>query len=488
MSETDVNSAARPEFDQVIQDIADYVLDLNTGQPAVERSKEAMETARYCWMDTIGCGLYALNYPACTKLLGPIVPGAELPGGSRVPGTSYELDPIRAAWNIGATIRWLDFNDTWLAAEWGHPSDNLGAILALADYQSRTGISSLSMKDVIIAMIKAHEIQGVIALENSFNRVGLDHVMLVRIASAAVSAQMLGCNREQTLNAISHAWLDGSSLRTYRHAPNTGSRKSWAAGDATSRGLFLAMLAQRGEMGYPTAITAPGWGFQDVLFRGNQLSFGQKFGTYVMENILFKISFPAEFHAQTAVEAALTLHAEVKDRLDEIERIEIETQESGNRIINKTGPLDNPADRDHCLQYMVAVPLIFGRLTAEDYEDSVAADPRIDALRDRMRCQENERFTREYLEPDKRAIGNSVQVFFKDGTQTEKVVVDYPVGHHRRRTEGIPLLKEKFERYLRGGISETNANRILEICSDQETFESTPVNEIMSLLVVPCAP
>ncbi|QDT88814.1 bifunctional 2-methylcitrate dehydratase/aconitate hydratase [Gimesia algae] len=487
MSETDINSAARPEFDQVIQDIADYVLDLNTGQPAVELSKEAMETARYCWMDTIGCGLYALNYPACTKLLGPIVPGAELPGGSRVPGTSYELDPIRAAWNIGATIRWLDYNDTWLAAEWGHPSDNLGAILALADYQSRMGTASLSMKEVLVAMIKAHEIQGVIALKNSFNRVGLDHVMLVRIASAAVSAQILGCNREQTLNAISHAWLDGSSLRTYRHAPNTGSRKSWAAGDATARGLFLAMLAQRGEMGYPTAITAPGWGFQDVSFRGNKLEFGQKFGTYVMQNILFKISFPAEFHAQTAVEAALTLHEEVKDRLDDIERIVIETHESGNRIINKTGPLDNPADRDHCLQYMVAVPLIFGRLTAEDYEDSVAADPRIDALRDRMHCQENERFTREYLESEKRAIGNSVQVFFKDGTQTEKVVVDYPVGHHRRRTEGIPLLKEKFERYLRGGVSKTNADRILEICADQDTFESTPVNEIMSLLVVPGA-
>lgn len=485
MSETDINSAARPEFDRVIQDIADYVLDLGTGQPEVEKSSEAMETARYCWMDTIGCGLYALNYPACTKLLGPIVPGAELSGGSRVPGTSYELDPVRAAWNIGATIRWLDFNDTWLAAEWGHPSDNLGAILALADFQSRTGTTSLSMKDVIVAMIKAHEIQGVIALENSFNRVGLDHVMLVRIASAAVSAQMLGCNREQTLNAISHAWLDGSSLRTYRHAPNTGSRKSWAAGDATSRGLFLAMLAQRGEMGYPTAITAPTWGFQDVSFRGNTLSFGQKFGTYVMKNILFKISFPAEFHAQTAVEAALILHEEVKDRLDEIERIVIETQESGNRIINKTGPLDNPADRDHCLQYMVAVPLIFGRLTAEDYENSVAADPRIDVLRNKMYCQENERFTREYLEPDKRAIGNSIQVFFKDGTQTKRVEIDYPVGHYRRRTEGIPLLKEKFERYLRGGISETNADRILEICSNQETFESTPVNELMSLLVSP---
>ncbi|QDU07523.1 bifunctional 2-methylcitrate dehydratase/aconitate hydratase [Gimesia aquarii] len=483
MSETDVYDAARPEFDRVIQDIADYVLDLDTGRPTVEQSNEAMETARYCWMDTIGCGLYALNYPACTKLLGPIVPGAELPGGARVPGTSYELDPVRAAWNIGATIRWLDFNDTWLAAEWGHPSDNLGAILALADYQSRTGTRSLLMKDVLVAMIKAHEIQGVIALENSFNRVGLDHVMLVRIASAAVSAQMLGCNREQTLNAISHAWLDGSSLRTYRHAPNTGSRKSWAAGDATSRGLFLAMLAQRGEMGYPTAITAPTWGFQDVSFRGDTLSFSQKFGTYVMKNILFKISFPAEFHAQTAVEAALILHEEVNERLDEIEQIVIETQESGNRIINKTGPLDNPADRDHCLQYMVAIPLIFGRLTAEDYEDAVAADPRIDALRNRMQCRENERFTHEYLISDKRAIGNAVQVFFKDGTKTERVEIGYPVGHYRRRAEGIPLLKEKFERYLRGGVSETSANRILEICSDQEAFESTSVEEMMSLLV-----
>jgi len=479
MSETDVNSAARPEFDRVIQDIADYVLDFDAGQ-----STEALETARYCWMDTIGCGLYALKYPACTKLLGPIVPGAELPGGARVPGTDFELDPVRAAWNIGAAIRWLDYNDTWLAAEWGHPSDNLGAILALADYQSRTGAADLSMKDVIVAMIKAHEIQGVIALENAFNRVGLDHVMLVRIASTAISAQMLGCNREQTLNAISHAWLDGSALRTYRHSPNTGSRKSWAAGDATSRGLLLAMMAQRGEMGYPTAITAKGWGFQDVSFGGHELSFGQGFETYVMENILFKISFPAEFHAQTAVEASLTLHSEVKDRLDEIERIEIETTESGNRIINKTGPLDNPADRDHCIQYMVAVPLIFGRLTADDYEDSVATDPRIDALRGKMQCKENERFTREYLEPDKRAIGNAVQVFFNDGTQTEKIVVDYPVGHRRRREEGIPLLREKFERYLRGGISETNSNRVLEICSDQKTFESTPVGEMMSLLTV----
>lgn len=476
-------SAVRPEFDQVIQDITDYVL-----RDDVSASSEAMETARYCWMDTIGCGLYALQYPACTKLLGPIVPGAELPDtGARVPGTNYELDPIRAAWNIGAMVRWLDFNDTWLAAEWGHPSDNLGAILALADYQSRTGARSLTMKDVLIAMTKAHEIQGVTALENSFNRVGLDHVMLVRIASAAVSAQMLGCSRDEILNAVSHAWLDGCALRTYRHAPNTGSRKSWAAGDATSRGLFLAMTAQRGEMGYPTAITAQGWGFQDVLFGGNELSFSQPFATYVMENILFKISFPAEFHAQTAVEAALKLHAEVVDRLDDVDRIVIETQESANRIINKTGVLDNPADRDHCLQYMVAVPLIFGRLTADDYEDNVASDPRVDALRAKMECVENDRFTREYLEPDKRAIGNSVQVFFGDGTHTENVSIDYPVGHRGRRAEGIPLLKEKFERYLRRGIPEDNANRMLEICSDQNTFESTSVDDMMCLLSVPDA-
>ncbi len=479
MSQSGPNDAARREFDQVIQDIADYVLSVD-----VTQSREAMETARYCWMDTVGCGLYALNYPACTKLLGPIVPGAELPDhGARVPGTSFELEPVRAAWNIGAMIRWLDFNDTWLAAEWGHPSDNLGAILALADYQSRTGTRTRSMKDVLVAMIKAHEIQGVIALENAFNRVGLDHVMLVRIASTAVSAQMLGCDRSQILNAISHAWLDGCALRTYRHAPNTGSRKSWAAGDATARGLFLAMVAQRGEMGCPTALTAKGWGFQEVLFEGGELSLSRSYGTYVMDNILFKISFPAEFHAQTAVEAALTLHHEVVGRLDGIERIVIETQESADRIINKTGPLDNPADRDHCLQYMVAVPLTFGRLTAEDYEDEVAADPRIDVLREKMHCVENERFTREYLEADKRAIGNAVQVFFKDGTHTDNVTVDYPVGHRRRRGEGIPLLKEKFERNLRGGIAGAGADRILELCACQEVFESTTVDEMMSLLV-----
>jgi len=473
-------SAERPEFDGVIQKITDYVLEAD-----VSVSREAMETARYCWMDTIGCGLYALRYQACTKLLGPIVAGADLPNvGARVPGTAYELDPVRAAWNIGAMVRWLDYNDTWLAAEWGHPSDNLGAIQALTDYQARGDNPGLTMREVLIAMIMAHEIQGVLALDNSFNRVGLDHVMLVRIASAAVSAKLLGCSRDEILNAVSHAWLDGCSLRTYRHAPNTGSRKSWAAGDATSRGLFLAMMAQRGEMGYPTAISAKGWGFQDVLFGGNELAISQEFGTYVMENILFKISFPAEFHAQTAVEAALALHEEVSNRLNEVERIVIETQESGNRIINKTGSLDNPADRDHCLQYMVAVPLVFGRLTAEDYEDEIANDPRIDALRARMECVENERFTQDYMEPDKRAIGNAIQVFFKDGSVSGKVTVEYPVGHRRRREEGIPLLKEKFERYLRGGLPELNAEKILALCSDRESFESTCVKEMMALLYV----
>lgn len=478
MSAHDFTDASRPDFDRVIQDIADYVIGYD-----VSLSDEAMETARYCWMDTIGCGLYALEYPACVRLLGPIVSGAEMPGGARVPGTKHELDPVRAAWNLGAMVRWLDFNDTWLAAEWGHPSDNLGAIFSLADYLSRTASNrQLPMRDVLIAMIQAHEIQGVIALENSFNRVGLDHVMLVRIASAAVCARMLGCSRDEICKAVSHAWIDGCSLRTYRHAPNTGSRKSWAAGDATARGLFLALLAKRGEMGYPSALSAKTWGFQDVLFKGRDLSFGQGFGTYVMENILFKISFPAEFHAQTAVEAALQLHDEVKNRLDTIERIVIRTQESANRIINKTGPLDNPADRDHCLQYMVAIPLIFGRLTAEDYENDVAADPRIDALREKMQIVEDDRFTREYLEPDKRAIGNAIRIFFNDGTSTDEIVVDFPVGHRRRRGEGIPLLEEKFERYLRGAKAISNPDRILEICGDRTRFESTTAGEMMALL------
>jgi len=485
MSKAAVLDASRPDFDHVIQDIVDYVMTYN-----VTQSEEAMETARYCWMDTIGCGLFALNYPACTKMLGPVVPGANMNNGARVPGTSYELDPVRAAWNIGAMVRWLDFNDTWLAAEWGHPSDNLGAILALADYQSRQGVARgenpLTMKDVLIAMVQAHEIQGVIALENSFNRVGLDHVMLVRIASTAVAARMLGCNRNEALNAVSHAWIDGSSLRTYRHAPNTGSRKSWAAGDASSRGLFLALMAQRGEMGYPSAITAPTWGFQDVSFKGKSLVFNQPYATYTMENILFKISFPAEFHAQTAVEAAITLHDRMQQQgksQEDIQSILIETQESGDRIINKTGALDNPADRDHCIQYMVAVALIKGSLSAEDYEDKVASDSRIDQLRVKMTVKEDERFTREYLEADKRAIGNAIEIAFTDGGSI-KETVDYPVGHRRRRGEGIPLLKEKFERYLRGRLSRKNAEAIMDICSSQAVFEQTRVNDMMDLFIV----
>jgi len=485
MSKAAVLDASRQDFDEVIQDIVDYVMTYD-----VTRSDEAMETARYCWMDTIGCGLFALNYPACTKMLGPVVPGATMNNGARVPGTSYELDPVRAAWNIGAMVRWLDFNDTWLAAEWGHPSDNLGAILALADYQSQQGAARgekpLTMRDVLIAMVQAHEIQGVIALENSFNRVGLDHVMLVRIASAAVAARMLGCNRDEVLNAVSHAWIDGCSLRTYRHAPNTGSRKSWAAGDASARGLFLALMAHRGEMGYPTAITAPTWGFKDVLFKGKDLAFNQPYATYTMENILFKISYPAEFHSQTAVEAAITLHGQMQQQgksLEDIQSIAIETQESGDRIINKTGVLDNPADRDHCMQYMVSIALIKGSLTAEDYEDDVASDPRIDQLRDKMTMKENERFTREYLEADKRAIGNAIEITFTDGSRI-KESVDYPVGHRRRRSEGIPLLKEKFERYLRGRLSQKNAQAVLDICASQQSFEQTRVNDMMDLFVV----
>ena len=485
MSKAAVLDASRPDFDQVIQDIVDYVMTYDVSQ-----SDKAMETARYCWMDTIGCGLFALNYPACTKLLGPVVPGANMNNGARVPGTSYQLDPVRAAWNIGAMVRWLDFNDTWLAAEWGHPSDNLGAILALADYQSQQrvarGENPLTMKDVLIAMVQAHEVQGVIALENCFNRVGLDHVMLVRIASTAVSARMLGCNREEALNAVSHAWIDGSSLRTYRHAPNTGSRKSWAAGDASSRGLFLALMAQRGEMGYPSAITAATWGFQDASFKGNNLVLNQPYATYTMENILFKISFPAEFHAQTAVEAAITLHGRMQQQgksSEDIQSVLIETQESADRIINKTGPLDNPADRDHCIQYMVAVALTKGSLSAEDYEDNVASDPRIDQLRDKMTVKEDERFTREYLEADKRAIGNAIGITFTDGSSI-KETVDYPLGHRRRRGEGIPLLEEKFERYLRGRLSKKNAEAILDICASQASFEQTGVNDMMDFFIV----
>jgi 2-methylcitrate dehydratase len=482
MSAHNVDVNLRPDPDPELIAIADYVCGYRA------ESEEALDTARNCLMDSLGCALLALQYPECTKHLGPVVPGTLVPNGARVPGTQFQLDPLKAAWDIGALVRWLDFNDTWLAAEWGHPSDNLGAILGLADWMSRTAVAEgdapLTVGDVLGFMVKAHEIQGVLALENSFNRVGLDHVVLVKVASAAVAAHMLGATRDQVVDALSHAWVDGQSLRTYRHSPNTGSRKSWAAGDASARGLRLAMMVMRGEMGLPSALSAPRWGFYDVLFGGNRFAFQRPYGSYVMENILFKISFPAEFHAQTAVECAMILHPQVKDRLDEIERIELATQESAIRIISKTGPLYNPADRDHCLQYMVAVPLIHGALTADHYEDAVAADPRIDALREKMVVREDERFTREYLDPDKRSIGNAVQVFFRDGSSTDLVAVDYPIGHRRRRAEGIPVLEAKFLDALRTRFPKAQAQRIHDLCLDAEALAATPVNRFMDHFVI----
>jgi 2-methylcitrate dehydratase len=481
MSTHDLKSATRPAPDALLLAIADYARNFTV------TSATAYETARYCLMDTLACGFQALKYPACRKLLGPVVPGAVMTGGARVPGTSFELDPVQAAFNIGAMIRWLDFNDTWLAAEWGHPSDNLGGILAVADYRARravmSGTAPLPVRAVLTAMIKAHEIQGVLALENSFNRVGLDHVLLVRVASTAVVASLLGATDEQTVNAVSNAWIDGGALRTYRHAPNTGSRKSWAAGDATSRAVRLALIALTGEMGYPSALSAKTWGFCDVLFRGKPLVLPQPFGSYVMENVLFKISFPAEFHAQTAVEAAMRLHPKVADRLAAIERIVIETQEPGVRIIDKTGPLANPADRDHCLQYMVAIPLIFGRLTAADYEDEVARDPRIDALRAKMQVRENPSFTEEYYAPDKRYIGNALQVFFTDGSATERVQVDFPIGHRRRRAEGMPVLVKKFEASVDAHFAPKQAERIKALFARPEQLDALPVNELVAALV-----
>lgn len=480
-------SNVRPAPDQVIADIANYVNDYQI------QSSEALDTARYCLMDTLGCGLEALSYPACTKLLGPIVPGTNVPNGAKVPGTSYQLDPINAAFNIGAMIRWLDFNDTWLAAEWGHPSDNLGGILAVADWLSRTRIAEgktpLFMKDVLIGMVKAHEIQGVIALENSFNRVGLDHVVLVKIASTAVVAKMLGASFEQIIDAVSNAWLDGQSLRTYRHAPNTGSRKSWAAGDATSRAVRLALMVMKGEMGYPSALTAKTWGFYDVLFKGKPFAINQPYGSYVMENVLFKISFPAEFHAQTAVECALQLHPDHINKIDTLEkinhidRIEITTHESAIRIIDKTGPLNNPADRDHCIQYMATVGLLKGNLTAQDYEDAVAQDPRIDALRAKMQCIENKQFTQDYLDPSKRSIANALQIFYQDGTHSEKITVEYPIGHRRRRAEGIPELVKKFSKNLNREFDPEHAAKLLNLNLDYEKLAATPVNEYVDLFV-----
>lgn len=466
----------------MIRQIADYVVDYR------DFSDEALNTARYCLMDSLGCGLEALSYPACTKLLGPVVPEAVMADGARVPGTSYALDPVTAAFNIGCMIRWLDFNDTWLAAEWGHPSDNLGGILAVADYLSRRnrreGRSPLTLADVLQAMVMAHEIQGVLALENAFNRVGLDHVLLVRVATSAVVAKLLGARRDEVVSVLTHAWADGGALRSYRHAPNTGSRKSWAAGDATARGVLLALRVLRGESAVPTVLSAGGWGFQDALNRGKAITLGRPLGGYVMENILFKISFPAEFHGQTAAEAAMRLHPRVKGRLDDIAAITIRTHESAIRIIDKRGALANPADRDHCIQYMVAVALIFGRLTAADYEDSVAADPRIDALREKMACIEDAGFSRDYLDPDKRSIANGITVTFNDGSSLDEVLVEYPIGHRRRREEGIPLLVDKFRRNLALRIAPKPAADILHICGDHARLEATQVPDFVDRFVV----
>src|SRR5690554_2343616 len=492
---TNADQNTRPDYDQEIQDIADYVLNFNLS------SIEAYSTARHCLMDTLGCGILALRFPECTKLLGPIVEGTSVPNGARVPGTQFRLDPVKAAWDIGCIIRWLDYNDTWLAAEWGHPSDNLGGILAVADHLSQqrvaNGLSPLTMREVLESMIMAHEIQGILALENSFNRVGLCHVLLVRVATAAVVTKLMGGHRDQIMAAVSQAWVDGSALRTYRHAPNAGSRKSWAAGDATSRAVRLADIALRGEMGVPGALTAPQWGFYDVLFSHTnrdlatkpeaerRFRFQREFGSYVMENILFKLAFPAEFHAQTACEAAVTLHPEVKGRLDEIERIVITTHESAIRIISKEGALANPADRDNCLQYMVAVPLLFGELAAEHYEDDFhAAHPEIDALRARMEVVEEPSYSRDYLDPGKRSIANAIQVFFVDGSATEQVAVEYPIGHRRRREENVPVLEEKFRRNLETCFPRSRSARILALCRDQQALEAMPVHRFMGLLTL----
>jgi 2-methylcitrate dehydratase len=475
-------SNVRPRPDKVLVDIADYASRFKIV------SKEAYATAHYCLLDTLGCGFEALSYPACTKLLGPIVPGTVVPNGAKVPGTSFQLDPVQAAFNIGAMIRWLDFNDPWLAAEWGHPSDNLGGILATADWLSRNAVAGgkppLVVRDVLTAMIKAHEIQGVIALENSFNRVGLDHVVLVKVASTAVVASLLGLSNEEIVAAVSLAWVDGQSLRTYRHAPNTGSRKSWAAGDATSRAVRLALIARTGEMGYPSVLSAKTWGFYDVLFDGQPFKFQRPYGSYVMENVLFKISFPAEFHAQTAVECAMALHPLVKNRVDDIAKITIRTHESALRIIDKKGPLANPADRDHCLQYMIAVPLIHGRLTAADYEDNIASDARIDALRAKMTCVEDKKFSRDYLDPAKRSIANAIAIEFNDGSRTKELVVEYPIGHRRRRTEGIPLLIDKFRTNLARRFPAKQQQAILDVALDAKRLEVTPVHEFVDMMTV----
>ena len=492
---TTVEQNKRPDYDDVIVDIADYVMNYNV------KSEEAWSTAKYCLMDTLGCGMLALGYPECAKHLGPLVQGTQVPNGARVPGTQFSLDPVKAAWDIGCIVRWLDFNDTWLAAEWGHPSDNLGGILATADFISQQrrsrGLKPLVIKDVLEGMIKAHEIQGNLAIENSFNRVGLDHVVLVKVASTAVVSWLMGASKEQIMAALSQAWVDGQSLRTYRHAPNAGSRKSWAAGDATSRAVRLSDITMRGEMGIPGALTAPQWGFYDVLFsktnkdqklkdeKDRKFKFQRDYSSYVMENILFKLSFPAEFHAQTACEAAVTLHPDVKGKVDDIEKVVITTHESAIRIISKEGELANPADRDHCLQYMTAVPLIWGELNADHYEDGFhQAHPEIDALREKMVVEEDRQYSEDYLNPDKRSIANAVQVFFKDGTKTEKVAVEYPIGHRNRRDEGIPVLKEKFKASLSKRFPASQANEIFKLCTENDSFDQMPVDSFMDKWVI----
>ncbi|MCP3849632.1 MAG: bifunctional 2-methylcitrate dehydratase/aconitate hydratase [Gammaproteobacteria bacterium] len=482
MSSNNVESNIRPEADQELVNIADYVCDYKI------TSEEALNTARNNLMDSLSCMLMAMEYPEAAKHLGPLVPGTVVPNGARVPGTQFQLDPVKASWDIGALVRWLDFNDTWLAAEWGHPSDNWGAILGLGDYLSRKAVSEgkppMTMEMLLHYIIKAHEVQGVLALENSYNRVGLDHVVLVKVASAAVAAVMLGLEKDQVIDALSHAWVDGQALRTYRHTPNTGSRKSWAAGDASSRAVRLAMMVAKGEMGMPSVLTAPQWGFYDVLFKGEKFKFQRPYGSYVMEQVLFKISFPAEFHAQTAVECALILHSQVTKRLNDIERIELTTQDSAIRIISKEGPLHNPADRDHCLQYMVAVGLLFGELTADYYENDVAQNPQIDQLRELMVVQEDPRYSQEYYDPEKRSIANAVQVFFKDGSSTEKVEVEYPIGHRRRRAEGIPVLEKKFYDALHKRFPHRQAQSIYDLCLDSKKLNATSVNDFMDLLVI----
>jgi len=474
-----VEENIKPEYDEVLQEITDYVLD------APISSEEAYHTARLCLMDSMGCAMLALNFDACQKLLGPVVPGATLEHGFHVPGTAYRLDPVEGAFNFGAMVRWLDFNDTWLASEWGHPSDNLGAILSVADYISRQNHlrdqAPLTMEQVLTSMIKAHEIQGIMALENSFNRVGLDHVILVKLASAAVSAYLLGADRDQMLRTLSQVFVDGQSLRTYRHAPNAGSRKSWAAGDACARAVRLALIAQRGEMGYPSALTAKNWGFYDVLFKGKSFELPQPFGSYVIEHVLFKLSYPAEFHAQTAVECAVQLHEQYKSRLEEIKEIQLTTHESAIRIISKQGQLHNPADRDHCLQYMVAVALAFGQLKAEHYEDETAQKPIIDKLRSKMSVSENKQFSRDYLDPEKRSIANSIQLHFENGSRSDEITVEYPIGHRRRREEGVPVLIDKFKSNLSTRFGDDKVEKIMSVCDDHGYLLQMPVNQFVDL-------